>query len=122
MTTIHSNSAYDAYDRMRNLGKRKYDLDDETMLKLMVDAYPVVVYVNKYPDGTRKIKSIVEAHYRNGKIEFNELYKFAVTDNVIDENNNLITEGEFVKVNGITNQLKETMIDHGMKKSEADKL
>ncbi len=114
MTTIHTRNAFDAYYRMYSLGIRKYDLPENVMLKFMVDAFPIIVYAKQYPDGKRRIQSILEGHFNNKThdIEYNELYHFNVSDNRI-ENGTVTTIGEFVQLNKCTADLRTTMLDNG---------
>jgi pilus assembly protein CpaF len=115
LTTIHTNNAYDAYYKMFTLGIRKYRLDENIMLKFMVDAYPIIVYVKQYGDNKRRIQSILEGSFSDGKIEYNELYAFRVSDNVTDEAGNIIeVRGEFVKCGSITEPLRKKLLNNGM--------
>lgn len=115
MTTIHTNNAFDAYYRMYSLGIRKYELPEDIMLKFMVDAFPIIVYAKKYPDGRRRIQSILEGQFINEThdIKYNELYHFNVEDNITDENGKVITKGEFVQLNKCTDKLRSTLLDNG---------
>lgn len=119
MTTIHTNDAFDAYYRMFSLGIRKYSLDEHIMLKFMVDAFPIIVYTKKYPDGQRRVQSILEGRWDNATntICYNELYHFNVEDNVVVDGKT-VTLGEFVKLNSCTDKLKETMINNGASKAD----
>jgi pilus assembly protein CpaF len=114
MTTIHTKNAFDAYYRMYSLGIRKYDLPENVMLKFMVDAFPIIVYAKQYPDGRRRIQSILEGRFNNKThdIEYNELYHFHVDDNVL-EDGKIKTIGQFVQMNKCTDALRETMLDNG---------
>lgn len=115
MTTIHTNNAFDAYYRMYSLGIRKYELPEDIMLKFMVDAFPIIVYSKKYPDGVRRIQSILEGQYINEthEVRYNELYHFNVDDNIVDEDGKMHTIGDFVQLNHCTEKLKTTLLDNG---------
>lgn len=119
MTTIHTNSAFDAYYRMYSLGIRKYDLPENIMLKFMVDAFPIIVYTKQYPDGQRRVQSVLEGHYNELKhiIEYNELFHFDVTDN-ITEDGKTKTVGTFTHLNNCTDRLKALMLDNGATQKE----
>lgn len=121
MTTIHTNNAYDAYYRMFSLGIRKYTLDEKIMLKFMVDAFPIVVYAKKYPDGQRRIQTILEGVWQDDRIVYNELYRFDVEDN-ITENGKTRVIGRHVRVNPPTDRLKQFMIDNGAGRAEVSEL
>lgn len=119
MTTIHTNSAHDAYYRMYSLGIRKYDLPENIMLKFMTDAFPIIVYAKQYPDGKRRIQSILEGHYNDitHTIEYNELYHFDVEDNRY-EDGKFTTIGEFKHLNHCTPALKTRLLDNGATQQE----
>lgn len=120
MTTIHTNNAYDAYYRMFTLGIRKYALSETLMLKLMVDAFPIVVYTKKYSDGKRRVQCILEGHWVDNHIEYNELYKYDVKDNIVLEDGKTETIGEFVRSHHVLDTLKTRMLDNGAPKSAVD--
>lgn len=122
VTTIHTNNAYDAYYRMFTLGIRKYSLKENVMLKFMVDAFPIVVYTKKYNDGVRRVQTILEAEYIGEQIQYNELYRYNVTDNIVRPDGKIIVRGDFEKVNPPTQHLKQLLIDNGLSKEVADSL
>ena len=51
VTTIHSNSSESTYRRMMTLAKRKYNMADEILMQIMVEAYPIVVFTKQLEDG-----------------------------------------------------------------------
>ncbi|MBQ8806226.1 MAG: CpaF family protein [Bacteroidaceae bacterium] len=119
MTTIHTNNAFDAYYRMYSLGIRKYELPEDIMLKFMVDAFPIIVYVKQYPDGKRRIQSILEGQYINEthEVQYNELYHYNVQDN--ETTNGVVnTVGEFLQLNKCTDRLRATLLDNGATQQE----
>lgn len=120
MTTIHTNNAFDAYYRMYSLGIRKYELPEDIMLKFMVDAFPIIVYAKKYPDGKRRIQSILEGQFINEthEVKYNELFHYNVEDNITDENGNIVTVGDFVQLNKCSEKLRNTLLDNGATQNE----
>ena len=69
VTTIHSNSSESTYRRMMTLAKRKYNMADDILMQIMVEAYPIVVFTKRLEDSDRKIMQIIEGEdYRNGKL------------------------------------------------------
>ena len=74
VTTIHSNSSESTYRRMMTLAKRKYNMADDILMQIMVEAYPIVVFTKQLEDGSRKIMQIIEGEdYRNGKLCYRPL-------------------------------------------------
>ena len=124
VTTIHTNNAFDAYYRMYTLSIRKYELDEKILLKLMVDAFPIIVYTKKYSDGVRRVQTILEGIFDDKKkaIKFNELYRYVVTDNAYQEDGSINVTGYFEKVNKPTERLVQFLMDNGLSKEDADKL
>lgn len=120
MTTIHTSNAFDAYYRMYSLGIRKYELPEDIMLKFMVDAFPIIVYAKQYPDGKRRIQSILEGQWINEthEVKYNELYHYNVEDNVTDEKGKVTTVGQFVQLNKCTEKLRTTLLDNGATQQE----
>lgn len=119
VTTTHANSCEDTYFRFISLCKLKYPNMNESLLQtLAVRAFPIVVYIKKLEDNSRKILKITEAvHGDNGNVEYVTLYRYVIT-----EMENGIIKGHFEKVNNISEQLKERLIENGIKPTEILKL
>ena len=60
LTTIHSNSCESTYRRMVTLCKRKYDISDETLMSLVTEAFPIIVFSKQLEDRKRKVMEIME--------------------------------------------------------------
>lgn len=114
LTTIHTNNARDAYYKMFTLGIRKYELDEKIMLKFMVDAFPIVVYTKKYPDGIRRVQQILEGEWVDDKIVYHELFNYVVTDNKIQKDGTVKVIGHFEKKDSPSDKLKQTFLDNGL--------
>jgi pilus assembly protein CpaF len=115
VTTIHSNSSESTYRRMMTLAKRKYNMADEILMQIMVEAYPVVVFTKQLEDGSRKIMQIIEGEdYRNGELIYRPLYQYDVEDNQTDENGKTTVVGRHRRLGGISDSLKKRMLDNGI--------
>ena len=118
-TTIHSNSCESTYRRMMTLAKRKYSMDDSILMQIMVEAYPVVVFTKQLEDRSRKIMEIIEGtDYQDGRLLYRSLYKYEVTDNVIDGNGNARVIGSHKKTGLISGTLKKRLLDNGISHKE----
>ena len=85
VTTIHSNSSEATYRRMMTLAKRKYNMADDILMQIMVEAYPIAVFTKQLEDGSRKVMQIIEGEdYLDGRLIYRPLYQFDVTDNQTD--------------------------------------
>ena len=118
-TTIHSNSSVSTYRRMMTLAKRKYNMDDAILMQIMVEAYPVIVFTKQLEDRSRRIMEIIEGEdFADGKLSYRSLYKYDVTDNVVDEDGSVKVIGMHKKVEDISDQLKKRFLDNGISTKE----
>lgn len=107
LTTIHSNSCESTYSRMRTLCKRKYDMDDEVLMDLVTEAFPIVVFTKQLENRKRKLMEIMECEITaDGKRKFNPLYRYEITENRM-EGDRFIINGTHKKVCGISESLKK---------------
>ena len=123
VSTIHSMSAPATYKKMMTLAYKKYQMDTDFMMELMVEAFPVVFFQKHLEDGSRKIMEVVEGiGYENKEVKYQTLYKFVVTDTVKDENGNVVeVRGKHVKANNPSKKLQERLIDSGVSHQELQK-
>ncbi len=115
VTTIHSNSSESTYRRMMTLAKRKYNMADEILMQIMVEAYPIVVFTKQLEDGSRKIMQIIEGEdYRDGQLIYCPLYQYDVSDNRTSDDGKITVIGKHRKLGGISDTLKKRMLDNGI--------
>ena len=115
---IHSKTAAGAYMRMTTLAKRAYEFSDETLMKMMVEAFPLIVYQRQLEDSSRKITEIIEGEgYVNGDLKYRTLFRYVVDDNSqVNAKGKAIIEGHFEKVDGISEKLRNEMVQNGAPK------
>ena len=122
VTTIHSNSAEATYRRMMTLAKRKYNMADDILMQIIVEAYPVVIFTKQLEDGSRKIMQIIEGEdYTDGKLQYRTLYQYNVEDNRTIAGKTQVF-GEHKKLNPFTDNLKKRLLDNGISQLELKKL
>jgi len=115
VTTIHSNSAPATYRRMMTLARRKYDMDEEILMQIMVEAYPVILFTKQLEDGSRRILQIIEGEdYIDGQLIYRTLFQYDIMDNVTDTFGNATIIGRHKKQSGISESLKRRMLDNGI--------
>jgi pilus assembly protein CpaF len=116
-TTIHSNSCESTYRRMMTLAKRKYNMSDDTLMGLMVEAFPIIAYCHQLEDGSRKITEITEAEgYHGGKLVYRSLFRFFVNDNT-ETDGRVKVNGHFERGKGISDMLYNAMLRNGAPKA-----
>ena len=94
--TIHSNSCEATWRRMVTLCKRKYpNVDDNVILNLVTEAFPIVVYAKQLENKSRRIMEIMECEIKpDGEREYHTLYRYKITEN-------RISDGKFI-IKGVT--------------------
>lgn len=120
ITTIHAKTAAGAYMRMTTLAKRAYEFSDDTLMKLMVEAFPIIVYQRQLEDHSRKITEIIEGEdYRDGKVIYRTLFRYVVDENVVTNEGTSVV-GHFEEPNGISERLKDEFLQNGAEKKIVD--
>jgi len=111
LTTIHANSCEATYRRMVTLCKRKYDISDETLMGLVTEAFPIVIFTKQLEDKRRKIMEITECEILpNGDRKFRSLFQFVITENRIEGDKFIINGSHQMKTNmseGMQKRLRE---------------
>lgn len=122
VTTIHSNSCESTYRRMMTLAKLKNDLSDEMLMRLMVEAYPIIVFTKQLEDRSRKIMEIIEGvSYENNKLQYKSLYKYQIKSNLADKSEKIKIIGKHNKRSRISDELRKRFIDSGISNLELKK-
>ena len=119
LTTIHSNSAESSYKRMMTLAKRKFQMADEILLQIMVEAFPIIVYTKQLDDGSRKIMEIIEGEdFINGKTVTRTLFRYDVLDNTVEADGNIKITGRHTQCSDISDTLRKRMMENGISARE----
>ncbi|RGX09354.1 ATPase, T2SS/T4P/T4SS family [Paraclostridium sordellii] len=122
ITTTHANSCDATYPRMVTLCKTKYDMEDKTLYELVTEAFPIVFFVKRLEDNSRKIMEIKECIiHEDGRREKQTLFKYEITSSQKIDGKTKIT-GEFKRVNNISEQLQQRLLENGMPTNDLKKL
>ncbi len=122
LTTIHSNSCISTYYKMVTLCKRKYDIAFDTLMALVTEAFPLLVFTKQLENKERKIMEIMECESKqNGDREFRSIYRYNITENRY-EGERLIIEGSHEIENEISDGLKRRLLENGMPKENLNNL
>lgn len=117
VSSLHANSALDAYDRILTMCQEaNTNLSEERLLKNIVEAFPIIVFSRKLKDQSRKWIEIFEGiDCVNGEIIGQTLYKFHPLKTLRDEAGKILKiEGEHVQENGISEKLQEKFRINGV--------
>lgn len=122
LTTIHSNSSQATWRRMVTLCKRKHEMADDTLMDLVTEAFPVVVFAKQLEDKTRKIMEIMECEILpTGERRYNTLYHFKIEENRLEDGKYRIS-GIHEAVNSISKSLQKRFIENGMPQDMLERL
>lgn len=107
LTTVHSNSPAAAIERISNLIAQVGELSSNQGLTLISSAVDIIVQINRYEDGSRRVSSLAEIPSRVNvqpggliMLEPRILWEFQQTG--MDENNRIV--GKYVKVSDYTEE------------------
>ena len=122
ITTVHSNDCRSTYKRIVSLCKKGTDIDNQTLMEFVTEAFPIVIYAKQLEDKKRKITEIMECIVdEKGNVSYNTLFRYKVTENR-RERDKVIIDGYFEKVNNISENMKERLLQNGMPYNELEKL
>lgn len=116
LTTIHSNSCESTYRRMCTLCKRKYDIKDETLMSLVTEAFPIIVFTKQLENKQRKVMEIMECEIsQNGTMNYRTLFHYHIKENRM-EGSRFVINGAHEKVSNVSESLKRRLLENGMPK------
>jgi len=122
ISTVHSNSCEATYGRIVTLCKRASDMGDETLMKMVTEAFPVIVFTKKLDDKKRKVMEILECEVTpEGKRNFRSLYRYEIKEVVRNDEGCKIT-GAFVKGEAPSEGLCKRLLTNGMPKAELERI
>lgn len=114
LTTIHSNSCEATWRRMVTLCKRKHEMADSTLLDLVTEAFPIVVFCRQLEDKSRRVMEIMECEILpDGSRNYNTLYRYRITENRLVDGKYVI-QGRHEAVNPISESLRKRFVENGM--------
>ena len=114
LTTIHSNSCEATWRRMVTLCKRKYDMSDATLIGLVTEAFPIVVFTKQLESRERKIMEIMECEILpDGSRTYRSLFRFHIKENRMEGDRFIIT-GEHQPGQCVSGSLCRHFLENGM--------
>ncbi len=122
LSTVHSNSCEATWRRIVTLCKRKYDMADETLMDLVSEAFPVVVFTKQLENKERKIMEILECEsLSDGTRRYNTIYRYSITENRL-EDGKFVIGGRHEAVAPISKGLQKRFLENGMPKELLQKM
>lgn len=122
LTTIHSNSCEATWRRMVTLCKRKYDMADDTLMDLVTEAFPIVVFAKQLENKQRKLMEIMECEILpDGNRNYRSLFQYQITENRI-EDGKFIIHGQHRAVQKISQSLQKRFLENGIPKDSLNRI
>ncbi len=117
LTGFHASDALDAYTRILTMCMMSgIRLSEELMMKLIISAFPIMVFKKQLPDKTRKYMKIIEAEdFCDGRVRGRTLFKFVITGKEKTEDGKGIKRmlGYHKKIRPISNKLANRLLENG---------
>ncbi|MFQ9917361.1 MAG: hypothetical protein ACLRWQ_14135 [Flavonifractor plautii] len=74
------------YYRMVTLCTQKYDMGDKTLYNLVTEAFPIVLFVKKLEDNSRRVMEITECEIlEDGARKLHTLYRYHVSETAVED-------------------------------------
>lgn len=122
LSTVHSNSCEATWRRMVTLCKRKHEMADDTLMDLVTEAFPVVVFAKQLEDKSRKIMEIMECEILpDGKRKYNTLFQYQISENRLEDGRYIIN-GSHETVSPVSASLRKRFVENGMPQQELERL
>lgn len=117
LTTTHASGVQGVYPRLATLCMQLYgDTPMNTLLSFVTEAFPLAIFLKKLDDGKRHIMEVAECvgvDYEQSKAITRTLWKYNVrSESKID--GKIVIDGEFVRVNPISKELRDRMHENGV--------
>lgn len=121
MTTVHSNGTASTPKRIITLAKKAFDMSDATLYDMCCDAFPILVHMEKCPDGCRRVTEIREVTgCEDGKILSQMLFEWMVEDNIYEDEQCVQAVGTFERLASISPELQKHLLRKGARRAELE--
>lgn len=125
VTSLHARGISATHFRIAMLAIKKYPIDIKIALMQAAMAFPVIVYISKLDDNSRKVMEIAECELLEDNNDmyriYSTLYKYDIK-NTQRINGKAIIDGEHVKEAKISDEIRKTMMLHGATVDEIESL
>lgn len=117
LTTTHASGIKGIYPRLATLCMQLYgDTPMNTLLSFVTEAFPLAIFLKKLDDGKRHIMEVAECvgvDYEQSRAITRTLWKYNVkSERKVD--GKVVIDGEFVRVNPISKELRDRMHENGV--------
>ena len=125
ITSLHAKGVSATHFRIAMLAIKKYPIDIKIALTQAAMAFPIIVYLSKLDDNSRKVMEIAECSLleENNDMHrfYDTLYKYEI-DETIKKDGHVTIIGKHTKDRKISDDLRHTMMLHGASLAELSAL
>lgn len=123
VTSLHARGISATHFRIAMLAIKKYPIDIKIALMQAAMAFPVIVYLSKLEDNSRRVMEIAECNLLEDNNDmyrvYSTLYKYDIK-NTEKINGKIFMDGEHIKEAKISDDMRKTMMLHGASTTEID--
>jgi len=117
LASLHASTALAAYTRMLTMCMMSgTKLSEQLMLKLIIEAFPIIAFKVQLPDNSRKFMKIIEAEdFIDGRIIERTIFAYVVQGREMTPDNLRIKKmtGKHTRVGSISATLAQRLLEHG---------
>ena len=125
VTSLHARGVSATHFRIAMLAIKKYPIDIKIALMQAAMAFPVVVYLSKLDDNSRRVMEISECQLLEDNNDmyriYSTLYEYNIT-NTAKVDGNIVITGAHVKRDKRSDEIRKTMMLHGATVREIESL
>ena len=113
VSTIHAHAADYAYMRLALLCQKRFPIEFKTSLMQAAQAFPIVAYVHRLDDNSRRLMNISECEVgMDGEMRYRTLFRYVIDKNEI-KGDNIEISGHFEQVSEISDSLRKRLTQSG---------
>ena len=124
VTSLHADGVQATHFRVAMLALKRYEVDINIALLQAQMAFPIIVYLSKLEDNSRRVMEISECSIIRDGVDvvsdYTTLFKYSITENSIDKNGNAKIVGEHISNAKISNDLAERMLRNGASRADLE--
>lgn len=115
ITSIHANDAINTYSRIMTLMQLSSTQSEDTLMRLAVDAFPLIIHMRRLKDGQPRVLEVLEGerYDRERGVIGRTLYRYTVEENVLNEDETTSVHGHFERVHGISEGFQRKLLNAG---------
>lgn len=119
LSSIHSLGAENTYSKIATLAQQVSSYTYETLLRLAVEAFPIIVYMKPLDDGVRRVMEVLEGERftPDRGLVCRSLYRFDTFDTVTKADGSVEVKGNHSRISGISPNLQRLLLNSGAPRS-----